>query len=119
MGADAHFWGYGDCFANYPTSTYRFRSEGGFYRLDFSGLGGSCTTQFTLISSVGTDGAPPDEHMANWLWYQYEPICRAGTPLCNLVDEGNPWEQWWLMVAYDPLTGLRAAGNGFISRSQL
>lgn len=119
QGVDAHFWGYGDCFAPYPNSQERFVSVGGYYRLDFARLGRACATQFTLIATVGTDDAPPDEHMANWLWYQYEPICRQGTLICDLVDEGNPWEQWWLSVAYYPATGLSGNGNGFTSRAQL
>lgn len=118
-GVAAYFWGYGDCFVSYPESHLFFESADGYYQMDFSRVGHACESQFTIISTRGTDGEIPDEFMSNWSWYNYEPMCRTGSELCNLLNDGVPWEQWWLSVAYDPATGLRANGNGFTSRSQL
>ncbi|MBI5369670.1 M23 family metallopeptidase [Candidatus Uhrbacteria bacterium] len=116
---DAYLYGYGDCFDSYPDGHQVIHSIGGFYQIDFSSINRSCTMLMTLISSIGTDGLPPDEQMSNWNWWQSETLCRPGTPICNLMNNGTSWEAWLLSLAWDPQTGLTATGNALTSNAQL
>ncbi|OGL63434.1 hypothetical protein A3C09_03045 [Candidatus Uhrbacteria bacterium RIFCSPHIGHO2_02_FULL_47_44] len=116
---DAFVWGMGGCFDQKLTEADRVHAEYDYYQIDFSKLGKSCLGEFTLISSVGTDGKPPNVAMTNWNWWQNAPMCSQGSPFCQLKKNGQPWEEWMLRVVWDPDTGLMPFGNGYTKNAQL
>jgi hypothetical protein len=119
-GLPVYAWGYGNCFDGLLTAIDMFYSNAdGYYEIDFSTRAFYCETLMQAISSVGIDGNPPTTTMSNWYWWQDAPFCSRGSYLCELVDNGVPWEEWLLALAWDPMNGLTMNGNGYTDNSQL
>ncbi len=111
----------GTCFDGTLSSSDRFATDPstGYYFIDFSSFANVCTSELTLVSSVGTDGTSPDSTMGNWYWWQNASFCAAGSALCELQSNGTSWEEWLISVSWDPTSGLLEAGNGYTSNDQL
>lgn len=118
IGQDAFVWGTGGCFDQVLTESDRVHAENGYYHLDFSNIGHACFGDLTLVSSVGSDGNPPNASMSNWIWWQNTPFCSLGSSFCQLQNNGANWEEWMLRVSWNPNGSLMPIGNGFIKNSQ-
>ncbi len=118
-GKDAFVYGIGGCFDHILTEADRVKSENGYYQIDFSKFSKSCIGELTLVSSVGTDGQPPNANMTNWYWWQGAAFCYEGSPLCQLKKNNTSWEEWLLRVSWNVSNGLQPAGNGFTKNTQL
>ena len=91
----------------------------GYYLMDFSSFVAGCTSELSLISSVGTDGNDPQSDMSNWYWWQNADFCSQGQDLCELENNGTSWEEWLIRVSWIPSYGLLADGNGYTSNDEL
>lgn len=119
-GDPAFIYGNGGCFDGLLSTSDLVFSQDGYYEIDFSGFAFDCQVTMTLISSVGVDGSPPDLYMTNWYWWQNAPFCSRGSPLCELMDNGMPWEEWLFALSWDPAAnGLEMFGNAYTDNSQL
>jgi murein DD-endopeptidase MepM/ murein hydrolase activator NlpD len=119
-GDPAFIYGNGGCFDGLLSIFDLVFSQNGYYQIDFSGFAFDCQVTMTLISSVGVDGSPPDMFMNNWFWWQNAPFCSRGSPLCELMDNGMPWEEWLFALSWNPSTGgLEMFGNAYTDNSQL
>jgi hypothetical protein len=118
-GLDAYVYGNGGCFNSSLEPDDLVVSTDGKYEIDFSRFHRPCSVLLTLISSVGTDGEPPDAFMLNWNWWQNGEFCWRSTPLCELMNNGMPWEEWLFSLAWHPDAGLVATGNAFTRNDQL
>ncbi len=109
----------GGCFDGLLTQTDVVTSTGGFYVIDFSKFAFDCASELTLVSTLSTDGGSLDSDMSNWLWWQTGEFCSQASTLCNLMNNGQAWEQWLVSVSWHPQSGLTATGNGLTSNLQL
>lgn len=112
-------YGNGGCFNNRFEPGDVFYPRDGYYWIDFTVFDRPCSSELTLISVVGTDGEDPRPSMDNWYWWQNAPFCSQGSMLCNLMNNGVPWEEWLVSVAWHPDQGLLPNGNGFTRNTQL
>lgn len=119
MSTPAYVYGNGGCFGGDLLAENFVFPEGGYYRIDFSQFAFDCSSEFTLVASIGFDGNPPFPDQSNWAWWQSAGYCAKGSSLCNLMNNGKPWEEWLLSVAWHPLYGLIPTGNGFTINAQL
>ncbi len=119
VGKDVYVYGVGGCFDNILTESDRVSSSNGYYQVDFSKFNNACIGELTLVSTIGTDGNPPNASMTNWYWWQDAPFCYGGSMLCQLEKNNTSWEEWLLRVSWNPSNGLQSAGNGFTKNSQL
>ncbi len=116
---DAFVYSNGGCFDGTLSAEDLVISENDHYFIDFSRFDHPCHSELTLISSVGTDGLPPDDHMGNWNWWQTGEFCTSSSQLCELMNNDRQWEEWLLSVAWDPVHGLVPNGNGYTLNAQL
>ncbi len=118
-GVPAYVYSNGGCFAGPLTTNDLVRSTGAYYILDFSPIGVDCSSQITLVSTIGMDGYPPQSDMSNWMWWQNAALCSLSNSLCQLMNNGTSWEEWLISVAWHPQNGLMPNGNGLVSNFQL
>lgn len=116
---DVFVYSNGGCFDGTLSAEDLVHSENDYYFIDFSRFDHLCHSELTLISSVGTDGLPPDDHMGNWNWWQTGEFCTSSSQLCELMNNDRQWEEWLLAVAWDPVRGLVPNGNGYTLNAQL
>jgi len=109
------------CFDGVLSTSDLFESDPstGYYLIDFSSFVAGCTSELSLISSVGTDGHDPQSDMSNWYWWQNADFCSQGHDLCELENNGTSWEEWLIRVSWIPSYGLLADGNGYTSNDEL
>ena len=119
IGKDVYVYGVGGCFDNILTESDRVTSTQGYYQIDFSKFENACVGELTLVSSIGTDGNPPNASMTNWYWWQDAPFCYTGSKICQLEKNNTSWEEWLLRVSWNLSDGLQSAGNGFTKNTQL
>ena len=111
-GKPAHVYGNGGCFDGVLDQNDIVSSVGGYYQVNFSKFGVDCHSELTLVSIVASDGNTPGSDTSLWLWWQDAALCAQGNTLCNLMQNGTPWEEWLVSVSWNPTTGLAPNGNG-------
>ena len=118
-GVPAYVYANGGCFDGTLAGADLVMSDGSYYVLDFSSMALDCSSQLTLVSSLGKNGVGPDSDMSNWMWWQGAEFCAKGSSLCQLMNNNTSWEEWLLSVSWNPNTGLVPSGNGLTKNAQL
>ncbi len=118
-GVPAYVYANGGCFDGTLAGDDLVMSNGSYYVLDFSSMALDCSSQLTLVSSIGKNGFGPVSDMSNWMWWQGAEFCAKGNSLCQLMNNMTSWEEWLLSVSWNPKTGLIPSGNGLTKNSQL